>query len=133
MSFTALAHFAKSLRTSAENSSGVSPEGSVPWFTNEVLKSAEAVARRISPLSRETISLGVPAGANTPYHDTASYPGNPDSATVGTSGAIAVRAALVTASARSFPELIAEAAPKSGVTVICTSLFNTAAICWPAA
>ena len=59
----------------------------------------------ISALSRLTISGGVPAGANTPCHEPTSKPGNPDSASVGTSGAIDERLAVVTASARSLPAL----------------------------
>ena len=50
-----------------------------------------------------TISGGVPAGANRPFHIVTSYPGRPASAIVGTSGAAAVRVAPVTAMAVSLP------------------------------
>ena len=49
------------------------------------------------------IALEVPAGASSAYHDTASKPGKPDSAIVGTSGKSGVRFALATPRARSFP------------------------------
>ena len=57
----------------------------------------------ISEDKRLTISLGVAAGARIPNHATVSYPGNPDSATVGTSGNRGERLRVVTASARSLP------------------------------
>src|SRR5437899_3203351 len=41
--------------------------------------------------SRSTTSRGVPVGASRPIHDTASKPGTPASATVGTSGKIGGR------------------------------------------
>src|SRR5258705_11903207 len=44
---------------------------------------------------------GVLAGASSPYHALASYPGSPDSAMVGISGRPDARFALVTPSARS--------------------------------
>src|ERR1039458_8056329 len=61
--------------------------------------------RFISVFRRLMISGGVPAGAITPPHDTDSKPGRPDSVTVGTSGSEGIRLALVTAIARSLPDL----------------------------
>ena len=55
------------------------------------------------PCSVRTISRGVPAGANRPYHCTESKPGNPLSLMVGMSGAVATRFALVTPSMRKRP------------------------------
>jgi hypothetical protein len=49
---------------------------------------------------RVTMSARVPAGTNTPYHDCTWYPGNADSAIVGTSGIDACRRRLVTPSAQ---------------------------------
>src|SRR5688572_27321756 len=49
---------------------------------------------------------GVAAGASTPYHVVNEYPGTPASATVGTSGTTDERFALVTASARTLPDLM---------------------------
>src|ERR1700756_1478788 len=64
--------------------------------------SARAVAR--SRLILCTISLGVLAGKKTPGHESPPYPGTPDSATVGTSGAAEDRLAPVEASTRTWPE-----------------------------
>ncbi|MNV76109.1 hypothetical protein D3C71_1694430 [compost metagenome] len=49
------------------------------------------------------MSLGVPAGAANPNQVTASKPGKPRSAMVGTSGISGTRCAEVTASARILP------------------------------
>ena len=46
---------------------------------------------------------GVPAGATMLYHDVTSKPGNPDSSSVGSAGADAIRFGLATPSARSLP------------------------------
>jgi hypothetical protein len=48
---------------------------------------------------------GVPAGASTPYQPMYSKPASPDSATVGTLGAVIDRRVLLTAIARSRPDL----------------------------
>ena len=53
--------------------------------------------------SCSTMAGVVPAGANTTFHSYTSAPGTPASASVGTSGRMAERLALVTASARSLP------------------------------
>jgi hypothetical protein len=52
----------------------------------------------------EPVSAGVLTGAKMPFHWLASKPGT-NSPTVGISGRVAVRAAVPTANARSFPAL----------------------------
>src|SRR5574341_1339708 len=53
-----------------------------------------------------TIGPGVPWGAHRPYQVLMLKPGRPDSATVGTSGKAEERLAVVTAMARSLPDLM---------------------------
>jgi hypothetical protein len=67
--------------------------------------------------------LGVPAGAIRPNQPEFSKPGKPLSATVGTSGSILDRSALVTASARSLPPVTSGVAAPMLPTTTCT---------WPA-
>ena len=55
-----------------------------------------------------TIDVGVLAGANSPNQPSTSYPGKPDSAIVGRSGANGARLLLVTAIARNRPRTAAE-------------------------
>ncbi|MNC86930.1 hypothetical protein D3C83_26190 [compost metagenome] len=50
------------------------------------------------------MGAGTPFGATTPHEFSITYPGTPDSATVGMSGTSEVRFAPVTASARSLPD-----------------------------
>ena len=50
------------------------------------------------------VSGGVPAGASKPNQVDTSYPATPASDTVGTSGKLVERVALVTAIARSLPD-----------------------------
>ena len=49
------------------------------------------------------MAAGVLTGTKKPYHDITSKPGSPDSATVGNSGALGKRSALLTPSARTLP------------------------------
>ena len=68
--------------------------------------SGSVSALLVSALSRATTAAGVPAGATTPYHWSASKPATPAmplSATVGTSGNAAMRCVLLTASGRRRP------------------------------
>ena len=60
--------------------------------------SAAALILPSSVFSRLTISRGVPVGAKKPNQVPDSYPGTPDSATVGSRGAAALRLALLVAS-----------------------------------
>jgi hypothetical protein len=87
-------------------SSGVPPAAFAPCFESFSFASGVASHFAISALSFATMAAGVPAGARTPNHDYASYPGSPASAIVGTSGSAGARARDVTASARSLPALI---------------------------
>jgi len=57
----------------------------------------------VAEANRSTTSGGVPAGAITPYHGTASARGWPTSASVGTSGSAGKRAREVTAITRNCP------------------------------
>src|SRR4029453_15257097 len=84
------------------------------------------------------------AGASTPNHDEASKPGNPASATVGTSGSAGARVLEVTASARSLPALICGSDGGRLSNISCTwplrrsakagalPLYGTCVICTPA-
>jgi len=58
----------------------------------------------VAAFSLAMISGGVLAGTNSAYHDDTSKPGIPDSAMVGSSGAVGKRFGVVTASPRSCPE-----------------------------
>ena len=62
----------------------------------ELLTPDAVLASNTSSLS--ITALGVAAGATSPYQTEASKPGNPDSAMVGTSGKLALRLGLSTAS-----------------------------------
>src|SRR3954468_2765672 len=59
-----------------------------------------------SVLSFAMISFGVPAGAATADHDELSYPLTPASLMLGRSGSACMRFRLVTASARTCPDLM---------------------------
>ena len=65
--------------------------------------SGEFMISTTVPFNFFTIAGGVPVGANSPYQLSSSYPGRPDSATVGTPGKAGVRCSVVTASALSLP------------------------------
>ena len=57
----------------------------------------------VAALTLAMMSGGVLAGMNSAYQDDTSNPGTPDSAMVGSSGAVGKRFAVVTASPRSWP------------------------------
>src|SRR3974390_2062331 len=86
------AHFAESARMVAAKSSGVPPAGSSPILANFCLNESETSALLIAALSLSTIGCGTPAGAITPVHVGARYPGTPASAIVGGSGNAGERA-----------------------------------------
>ena len=90
--------FSTSSATSALNSSGLLVAASVPIERKRCFISSVDIAFTISALRRSTISFGRPAGPTTACQVETSKPGKPDSAMVGTSGAIAERFAVVTAS-----------------------------------
>src|SRR6516162_113143 len=99
-----LAHFSVSSARSLPNSAGLSANGVPPRSAKRALILGSARAAAISLLSLSTIAGGVFLGAPTPSQSPASKPGT-NSLTVGTSGSAGERAAVVTASARSFPLL----------------------------
>src|SRR5450432_3964037 len=101
--FASGVHFAMSRLITAENSSGVLPTGSAPSDSRRSRISGVRTILAISVDSRVTISFGVAAGARMPNQATVSYPGKPDSCTVGTSGSSGERVRVVTASGRSLP------------------------------
>src|SRR5215471_4019754 len=87
-------------------SSGDPPAAFAPIEASFSLPCGEASHFDTSSLIFAMIAGGVPAGTSKPNHDEASNPGRPDSAIVGMSGNAGARVAEVTASARSFPDLI---------------------------
>src|SRR5882672_7812746 len=87
-SFISLDHFAWSSRMKRANSSGVLAAGSAPRPIIFSRTSLIASTRFASTESFATVAFGVAAGASSPNQPTASYPGNPDSATVGRFGRV---------------------------------------------
>ena len=83
-----------------------------------------------SRLSRDTISRGVAAGANMPYHNGIVKPSTPASIPVGTSGRAAMRCSVSTARARTFPARICGIAVVTGMTTSSTSPPIIAVIAW---
>src|SRR5258708_38463390 len=102
----ALAQRSDSTLMTAANSSGVFATGTKPIASRRSFTSGNATLRTISRSSRSMISFGVPAGTSTPSKVSASWPGNPASAIVGTSGSAEERSALKTASPRRLPSLV---------------------------
>ena len=87
------------------NASGVVPPGITASLIKRSLMSLDLTAATISLFKRSLMARGVCAGATMPYHDPASNPGSPASATVGTLASAAERVAPVMAIARSLPLL----------------------------
>src|SRR6266446_5039182 len=56
-----------SARMKAANSSGVLAPSSMPWLRTRSLSSGRLTMRTVSAFSLATMSLGVPAGASSPY------------------------------------------------------------------
>src|SRR5262249_2899120 len=84
--------------------SGVEPTTTTPSASSLALICGSASAATVSACILWIISGGVLAGTKKANHDEVSYPGTPASAMVGTSGAPATRAAVVTPSARNCPD-----------------------------
>src|SRR6266403_663556 len=105
-----LAQRSDSTLMTAANSSGVFATGTKPMASRRSFTSGNATLRTISRCSRSIISFGVPAGTSTPSKVSASWPGNPASAIVGTSGSAEERSALKTASPRRLPSLMCDTA-----------------------
>src|SRR5262245_54935516 len=99
------AHFGISNLILATNSSAVFATGSNPSTAIRSFTSGSSMTFKISPCSRSTMALGVPAGTRTPCMVSASCSGRPASAKVGTSGKSGDRFGVVTANARSLPSL----------------------------
>src|SRR6185437_5855499 len=98
--FIVRVHFSMSILILAWNSSALLPIGSAPCAISDSLTLFVFTILRSSPVSRATMSLGVPAGASMPNQVLASKPGIPVSAMVGSAGAAALRFALLMPSAR---------------------------------
>ena len=97
-----MAHLTISAAWYFASSSGLEIQGSRPSVFNFSATSGSLKMRWISPLIFRAMSRGVFAGANTANHVVASKPGTV-SATVGISGALDERFAVVTAIARILP------------------------------
>src|SRR6186713_1057000 len=119
--FTTRAHFAISSRRNFANSAGPCPAGSNPSPAKRSRTSGTRMILTTSPLSAARIFLGVPAGANNPYQLAASYPGRPDSLSVGTSGSAELRCKVETASAFMRPLLICASAAGTDEKIMLTS------------
>src|SRR4029079_436311 len=88
---------------SAPSASGVGLSTIRPSGSNLARTSGADSALTVAALIFATMSAGVCAGMSSAYQDDTSYPGTPDSAIVGSSGAVGYRCAVVTASPRSRP------------------------------
>src|SRR5262249_17926683 len=100
-----LPHFSVSSAMSLPKSAGVNASVVTPKSARRALNFGFARAALISLLSLSTISIGVPFDAPTPDQVLPPYPGTLPP-TVGTSGIISERVAVVTARARSLPVLM---------------------------
>src|SRR5688572_31442209 len=87
----------------APSASGVELSTTTPSKSNLARTSGSDSAVTVARLTLAMMSGGVLAGMNSAYHDDTSNPGTPDSAMVGSSGAVGNRRAVVTASPRSWP------------------------------
>ena len=72
ISFRTLPHLSCSARMNAANSSRVEPIGRAPCEASRFCMKSDLMNRVISALSLLTIGSGVPAGAMTPNHSSAS-------------------------------------------------------------
>src|SRR5438105_3539099 len=93
-----------SARIVAASSSGELPTGSAPSPASFSLTSGSFRMRDASKWSLEITSTGVPEGTISAYQETASKPGKPCSAIVGSSGITRERFRLAMPSVRSLPE-----------------------------
>src|SRR5437016_4125139 len=97
-------HLSISDASSAPSPSGVELSTTTPSGSNRALTAGSDNAVTVAAFSLAMISGGVLAGTNSAYQDDTSNPGTPDSAMVGSSGAVGKRFGVVTASPRSCPE-----------------------------
>src|SRR5579859_2229462 len=100
---TTACHFGRSDAMNAANASGVIGAGSPPTLRSDAATSGDSKMRFTSAAILSTIGRGVPAGANRPCHPVTENRFSV-SPTVGRSGALGSRSALVTASARMRPD-----------------------------
>src|SRR6476660_9636761 len=91
---TTSTHFGASSARKAAKSCCEPPSGSLPSLRSATLMSSAASASLIALLSRATACGGVPAGPATPVHDSATTPGTPASAMVGSAGSSELRSLL---------------------------------------
>src|SRR3977135_4275344 len=99
---TTACHLRRSEEMNSVNSAGVIGDGTAPTSFRLFCTSGCSKIRFTSPASASTTGRGVPAGANRPCHEVASKPESV-AATGGTSGAVALGCALVTARAPIVP------------------------------
>lgn len=99
-------HFSPSDTLNRANVAGSDPTGLAPRPAYCVTTLGWRSARAACSDSLATMAGGVPLGAHRPYQVLMSKPGNPDSAIVGTSGSSSTRRLVVTATARSLPDLM---------------------------
>src|SRR5690606_1843851 len=99
-------HLPSSATVKLPSSSGVLPKASKPSCDTRSRKAALLAVPASARLSAPTTSRGVPAGANTPFHEVMSKPFSSGvSATGGSSLKSLVRSLVVTAMARILPAL----------------------------
>ncbi len=101
----------------ASNSSGEVGVGVAPCVSMRSLMSGRLRTRTTSRLARLVTGRGVFADASSPYHWSYSNPGIPPSATVGRSGNIGERCAVLTASASTLPALTSPCETSTGENV----------------
>ena len=97
-------HISVSDLSCAASSAGVEPMAMTPTCSSLLLIAGSRRIAIVSACSFLTISAGVLTGTRNAYHDETSKPGT-KSATVGNSGAVGKRLAVVTASPRNCPDL----------------------------
>ncbi|MDT4834707.1 hypothetical protein FQZ97_683540 [compost metagenome] len=97
------------------------PNASKPSFVTRSRKAAPFAISASALLSLSTTSRGVPAGANTPFHEVMSKPlSSGVSASGGSSGKSLVRSCVVTAMARILPALTVASPAARSTTIIDT-------------
>src|ERR1044071_9912786 len=96
-------HFSITDFNSPPSASGVELSTTTRSGSNLARTSGSDSAVTVAALILAMMSAGVLAGMNNAYHDDTSNPGTPDSAMVGSSGAVGNRRAVVTARPRSWP------------------------------
>ena len=114
-----LLHFSASVAMNLPKSAGEPASGAAPKSASRAFMSGSARAKLISLFSLSMISGGVFFGAATPNQLLASKLGR-NSLTVGTSGRISERSAVVTANARNLPALTCSMDDGVSANITCT-------------